>query len=597
MSEMMERIVARLSLIIGSLIYIMLLHYFYVNIISDVAEYMGYVYNPQSPGLVACAWLIAILPSLWMPIALERPSLCIYWILYLMVYVPASIIPWYWGQVDSRDFGGRHHRLAAHKTRAGSQSPLEGGACVAGACGRDWVSLENLLEAKEWGFVYHLSRTLKKVTTEKGGVGRSILTLVSGTAFAQGLHVISSPILTRLYSPQDFGLSAVFISAISLVGTLPTLRYEFAIVQSKEDSEASNLLVLCFALTALVTAGLWLLTILFGRYFAELLKISAQQDWLWIVAVGAGAAAAIQIFSYWYGRKKQFRWVANNRMLQAVVTSGYQLVAAFTGHAGFESLLVGYVLGQVATVAVCTARMFWEDGRSIATSFHPPLLLQQACVYHRYPVYGCVPSLLNNATLALPVIFFSTFYGPTVTGYFSLMSRVLNLPASLLGMAFSQVFLQRASEEKNRTGRIDQVVRYWLPRLGALSLLYLLVMITSPFFFVLVFGKAWWEAGIYALILAPSVTTVQFTASALSVLPGVVDKEHWMAAWKLGGFATTALFLGLATFLPGPRYAIACLSACIFVLYTSYLWLILKATRTRYFTGWRPGLLRAGLSR
>ena len=207
-------------------------------------------------------------------------------------------------------------------------------------------------------------------------------------------------------------------------------------------------------------------------------------------------------------------------MLQAVVTLGFQLVAAFTGHAGFESLLVGYVLGQVATVAVCTARMVWEDGKSIATSFHPRLLWQQACVYHRYPVYGCVPSMLNTATAALPVIFFSTFYGPTVTGYYSLVSRVLYLPASLLGTAFSQVFLQRASEEKNRTGRIDQVVRYGLPRLGALSLLYFLVMTASPFLFVLVFGKAWWEAGIYALILAPSVTTVEFTASLLASCRG-----------------------------------------------------------------------------
>ena len=442
-----------------------------------------------------------------------------------------------------------------------------------------------------------IRRILKKATTEEGNIGSSILTLVSGTAFAQGLYVISSPILTRFYFPREFGLAAVFISAIGILATLPTLRYEFAIVQPKEDSEASSLLVLCFALTALVTAGLWLLTILFGRYFAELLKISAQQDWLWIVAVGAGTTAAIQIFSYWYGRKKQFRWVANNRMLQAVVTLGYQLVAAFTGHAGFESLLVGYVLGQVATVAVYTARMVWEDGKSIATSSHPRLLWQQACVYHRYPMYGCVPSMLNNVTTALPIIFFSTFYGPTVTGYYSLVSRVLYLPAGLLGTAFSQVFLQRASEEKNRTGRINQVVRYGLPRLGALSLLYFLVMTASPFLFVLVFGKAWREAGIYALILAPSVTTVEFTASALSLLPGVVDKEHWMAAWKLGGFATTVLFLGLASFLPGPRYAIACLSLCSLVLYSSYLWLILKATRTRYFTGWRPSLLRAGLSR
>ena len=96
-------LMARLLLILGSFIYITLLHNSYVDIISDLWAYQGYLYNPQSPDLVARAWLIAILPSLWMPIALERPSQCTYWILYLIVYVPASIIPWYWGQADSRD--------------------------------------------------------------------------------------------------------------------------------------------------------------------------------------------------------------------------------------------------------------------------------------------------------------------------------------------------------------------------------------------------------------------------------------------------------------------------------------------------------------
>ena len=95
-----RHLAARTMVICGVVLYILNMHYSYVNLLCPEFDYWGYAYNPPSSSLVVSAWLIAILPSFWIPIALRRPSLCIYWLLYVMVFVPASIIPWYWGQAD-----------------------------------------------------------------------------------------------------------------------------------------------------------------------------------------------------------------------------------------------------------------------------------------------------------------------------------------------------------------------------------------------------------------------------------------------------------------------------------------------------------------
>lgn len=46
----------------------------------------------------------------------------------------------------------------------------------------------------------------------KGEFTRNVLTLMTGTTIAQAIPVAISPILTRIYTPQDFGIFALFVS-------------------------------------------------------------------------------------------------------------------------------------------------------------------------------------------------------------------------------------------------------------------------------------------------------------------------------------------------------------------------------------------------
>jgi len=66
----------------------------YHRVIIPVWGYEGYR-SIATPEHAAAGWTLAILPSLWMPIQLRRPSALVYWLLYLLVIVPVCLVPIY----------------------------------------------------------------------------------------------------------------------------------------------------------------------------------------------------------------------------------------------------------------------------------------------------------------------------------------------------------------------------------------------------------------------------------------------------------------------------------------------------------------------
>lgn len=100
---------------------------------------------------------------------------------------------------------------------------------------------------------------------------KNIVTLITGTAFAQAIPIAISPILTRIYTPEDFGIFALFIAIISILGSIATARYELAIMLPKKDEDAINIFALCFIITCIISLLLFILVFLLNDYFKLLL--------------------------------------------------------------------------------------------------------------------------------------------------------------------------------------------------------------------------------------------------------------------------------------------------------------------------------------
>ncbi len=91
MSERAQRI----WLIVGVTAHTLAFHVVYVTFIAPRFGYNGSVFEPVGDWTVPMVLVLAILPSAWLPTRIHRPSQVAVWLLFLLGYVPASMIPYY----------------------------------------------------------------------------------------------------------------------------------------------------------------------------------------------------------------------------------------------------------------------------------------------------------------------------------------------------------------------------------------------------------------------------------------------------------------------------------------------------------------------
>jgi O-antigen/teichoic acid export membrane protein len=83
---------------------------------------------------------------------------------------------------------------------------------------------------------------------------RATLTLLAGGALAQALPLLLGPLLTRLYTPDEFGAFHLFAAIATNLAVVACGRYEFALPLARGDGEAAALRRLCLRVLGLVAA-------------------------------------------------------------------------------------------------------------------------------------------------------------------------------------------------------------------------------------------------------------------------------------------------------------------------------------------------------
>lgn len=170
---------------------------------------------------------------------------------------------------------------------------------------------------------------IKKSST--GFIG-SAVALSVGTAVAQAVAVLISPIISRLFDPEAFGLAALFGSVVGTVSLVGCLSYHLAIMLPKDDKTAANL----FGLSLLLTAGITLLVALAiglaGEAFLVLVKAGELAPYKWLIPAAVFLGAIILPLQYWNSRHNHFKRLGAAHAGAALVNAGATLGAGCSSH-------------------------------------------------------------------------------------------------------------------------------------------------------------------------------------------------------------------------------------------------------------------------
>lgn len=398
----------------------------------------------------------------------------------------------------------------------------------------------------------------------QGGLLRSITLLVGGTAFAQALMVLVLPILTRLYSPQDFSVLAVYASLLGIVSVAACLRLDIAIPMPETDGDAANLLALALGFCLLVSVATALAILLAPVAIVGLLHQPGLRAYLWLLPIGVLLAGAYSALQYWATRKKIFGVIAKTRMTQAVGAATAQLGMGWLGLAP-SGLLVGQAISSGAGVVGLGRRILTVD-RAALHEVSWPNMRRLFRAYDRFPKYSTFEALANTGGIQLPVIMIAALAIGPEAGFLMLGMRVIQVPMNLIGNAISQVYLAHAPEEyrAGTLGKFTANILGGLMKTGVGPLLF--AALVAPQAFALIFGAKWQRAGVLVAWMTPWFIA-QLMSSPVSMVMHVRNRQRNMMILTIAGLCLrVGAITAAAAFLPSRLSEMYALSGAVFYL-------------------------------
>lgn len=405
---------------------------------------------------------------------------------------------------------------------------------------------------------------------------RQVGILTGGTAFAQGLAVLALPILTRIYTPEEFSLLAVYIAIISLASVISSLRFNIAIPLPEHDQDAANLLVLGLAAATGVALFLSLALILYADEFVHTLRQPSIEPYLWMLPVGAFVASVYNVLQYWASRKKQFGLITRTRITRAVSGVGVQVGTGFTVAGPFGLLFGHMIYGGMGIFGLVLS--FLRHDRHILLSVNQKSLRRNIITYRRFPLFSVPEALFNTGGIQLPIMLIAAYATAPVAGYVMLAMRIMGLPMGLVGSSVAQVYLSEAPA-RLRDGTLVNLTRttmWTLFKTG--GPLLILVGLAAPFLFPFIFGAEWERAGVILAWMTPWFI-LQFISSPISVVLHVTGNLFISMILQAVGLVMRIGVVGVAIWF-APDWiaeAFALSGAVFYTLYIVTIMAILKS--------------------
>lgn len=355
-----------------------------------------------------------------------------------------------------------------------------------------------------------------------GGSARNVAKLVTGTTIGQFAVVVASPILTRLYTPSDFGILGVYAALIGMVGVVAGLRYELTIPLPRSNGSAANLLALTLITVGVTTLIVLGVILLFREDIPFWVNAPTITDHLLFVPMGVFLSGVYQAFNYWAIRRKYFNTIAQTTAQQGISSAGAQIGFGLI-QTGSIGLMAGQLVGQLAGIAALIRRTYRNDRVQIKR-LSWLRIRSVAKRYSRFPKYTTLQALLNTSSALLPLILFASLLSPAIAGLYMLAHRTLSLPLSLVGRSIGQVFHSRAAEAY-LVGNLDQLTLSTFQRLLKIGLgPMIFIAVLAPDIFGFALGEEWRQAGIYAQWMMPWLI-FQFVVSPLSIISSVTGHQ------------------------------------------------------------------------
>lgn len=353
----------------------------------------------------------------------------------------------------------------------------------------------------------------------KGDFAKSVMTLVTGTVLSQLIVFALSPIISRIYTPEETAYFSIYMRIVLFVSTIATARFESALALPKRIEHAFSLYRLLIQLI-LITFFLSILVVVIMALFWS--KESSTTFILLMVPLGFAPLCLMNIGNNWGVRNGDFKEISRVRMLNSLTMNSSNILFGMFG-LGYKGLIFGYILGVALPASWFTRKyhLLKLKFKDFSTKKRKKIIGK---TYIEFPKVNLPHAIMDISREMLIVFFILLYYDKTTLGSYDFSFKMLKLPLTVLGSAIGQVYFQKIAAKKNSGESIYEITLLTMRNLFLISIIpFSILYFFGENLFSFVFGIEWSLAGKYSEIMAPWLM-INLIVSPVSQLPVVLGK-------------------------------------------------------------------------
>jgi O-antigen/teichoic acid export membrane protein len=400
-----------------------------------------------------------------------------------------------------------------------------------------------------------------------------IFTLMAGAVITQVISILAAPVLTRLYSPAEFGAFALYISVANVFGVIITGRYHLAIMLPEKDEEAVNVMALTILIVTCVSLGLFIVALFFGDFIGQITNNLIGDLEIKILPVAVFFAGLYQVQTMWLNRNLDYKIVSLSKINQSIFNTCLTIIFSLIGITS-----VGFVLGDFFGYLAAIAVGFLSVKRGAFVLIESICYTEIKRVSKKYAVFPTINMLhaLGDMVQASSVTFIiSMGFGSATLGFYAFGIRVLRAPMGIIGSSISQVFYQKLIRLHNENNYLRPVLNLMVKRLLIFAFLpFLIIFLFSKHIFLIVFGLSWTEAGAYVQVLSPWLY-LNFVASSISQVPIILGRQKEVFKISIVGNSVMFLIFAVGAYC---KYEIIMVLVCVSIFMSFYTIFVINWT-------------------
>lgn len=408
---------------------------------------------------------------------------------------------------------------------------------------------------------------------------RNVMTVASGAAASQTIAMAFSPLITRLYGPETYGLMGIFASLLGILSVFAGLTYPMAIVLPRSDADALGLVRLSIYIGVVMSLLTTLALLFVGTDILRVLNAEAISAYIYLIPVAMFVSVITSVLGQWLIRNKAFALSAKYGVLTTFLISSVKTGMGYIHPVAISLILTNIVGGLIGSALTYLGwlNLSAKQSKNKRNNQRSNNLGRLAKLHSDFPLFRMPQNLINAFSQSLPVLLLAGYFGASTAAQYTIAIAVLGIPARLIGSSVMSVFYPRINEAiHDGEDARSLIIRATSGMAITGAVPFLVIIFVGPPVFEFVYGEEWRTAGEFSQWLAPWIFFQYINKPAVSAIPAL-RIQGGLLIYELFSTGTKVLAFWLGVVIFQDKIAAVAMYAISGVI--AYIWLILWVVR------------------